>query len=67
LGPQLDEEKIIIGAYYDSKMVVEIVGFAFSKLVNIKEIWIPKTITKIGDFAFSENPNLEVIKYDGTI
>lgn len=67
LGPQLDAEKIIISAYYDSKMVVEIAGFAFSKLVNIKEVWIPKTIIKIGDFAFSENPNLELIKYDGTI
>ena len=67
LGAQLDEEKIIISAYYDSKMVVEIAGFAFGNLINVKEIWIPKTVTKIGDLAFSENPNLELIGYDGTI
>lgn len=42
--------------------VIEIADNGFTNCANLKEVWIPYTITRIGNNAFANCRNLESIK-----
>ena len=54
--------KQIIPEKHNGLPVIEIADNGFTNCANLKEVWIPYTITRIGNNAFANCRNLESIK-----
>ena len=57
-------EEAIIPAYHNGKPVTQIENFGFYRMLNLKTVVIPNTVTKINDAAFGHCPNLQSINFD---
>jgi len=57
-------KKLIIPRTYEGLPVREIANYAFKGVTSVKELLIPSTIQVIGEGAFKECSNLEMIRYN---
>ena len=57
-------EEVIIPSYHKGKAVTVIGNFGFYRMLKLKKVVIPNTITKIGYGPFASCPNLETIQLD---
>ncbi len=59
--------KVEVPAEVDGKLVVEIVKKAFLSRKNIRELILPATVRKVGDWAFAYCGKLEKVVLPGTV
>lgn len=57
----LNTEYVVIPEVYNGKRVVGILPFAFANNKNIKTVYVPSSVTVVGEKAFYDSVNLEFV------
>ena len=65
-GTDISSDKISIPASHNGEDIVRIADSAFYGFDELEYVYIPQTVTSIGEYAFKNCSSLKIIEFGGT-